>query len=229
MPATTGRQAALTAAIASIVMFFAAMIAELYMRQSLIVPGDAVTTAANILAHPALFRLGIFCFLLVLVCDVLASWALYVFFKPAQESLSLLAMLFRLVYTALFGAALFNLVAGFRWLTSSPGFSSEQLQSQVYQCFQGFDDGWALALVFFGIHLVLQACLIFRAMVVPKWLGCVLLMAGVAYIGDNLGKLLLPSYAAWKAVLTALVAIPSMVGELGFAVWLLMKGGKGNC
>lgn len=227
-PANTGRQAALTASIASIIMFFAALIAELYMRQHLIVPGDAAATASAVLAHTGVFRLGLCCFLLVLVCDVLVAWALYLFFNPLHGPLSLLGMLFRLVYTAMFGTALFNLVAGFRMLTSPAGFSSGLLQSQALQCFQGFDDAWALALVFFGIHLLLVARLIFKASVVPKWLGYVLLIAGVAYLSDNLCKLLLPSYAAWKVVLTTLVAIPSMVGELGFAIWLLMKGGKEN-
>lgn len=217
------RHAALIAGVFSLLMFAAAMVAEFSSRQSLIVPGDADITAQNILTHSFTFRLGLFGFVLILVCDVLVAWALYHFLEPVHKQLSLLAAWFRLVYTAMFGMALSGLVNGFRLLNS--GLHTDVPQ-RAMEHFQSFDDGWAIAQVFFGFHLLLMGYLILRSGFIPKILGVLLLMASVAYLADNLARLLLTDYAYYKTALTICVALPSMIGELGLAIWLLMKGGK---
>ena len=73
-------------------------------------PGDATTTANNIMANELLFRSGIVSWLIVLTCDVVVAWALYVLLKPVNKSLSLLAAWFRLVYSTIHGIALLNLI-----------------------------------------------------------------------------------------------------------------------
>ena len=96
------RTAALIAGTGLLVMFFAAIFANFFVIEGLIVPGDAETTLSNIMANQLLFRFGIVSFLIVLICDVVVAWALYVFFRPASTSLSVLAAWLRLVYTAVF-------------------------------------------------------------------------------------------------------------------------------
>lgn len=218
------RRAAGVAGISSIVMFFAAMLAEFYARQNLIVPDNADVTAYNITHNPSSFRLGIFGFIVVLICDVLVSWALYIFLRPVNKSLSLLAALFRLVYTAVFGTSLLNLVSGFRLLTDT--YYTIAANNQALLLFNAFDDGWAVGLIFFGIHLMLLGYLIITSKFIPKLIGILLLLASLAYLTDNAAKLLLADYSAHKTLLTIIVAIPSIIGEVGFAIWLLVKGRK---
>lgn len=91
------RTAAIVAGTGLLIMFFAAIFANFFVIESLIVPGDAERTANNIIANESLFRFGIVSFLIVLICDVLVAWALYVFLNPVNKSLSLLAAWFRLV------------------------------------------------------------------------------------------------------------------------------------
>jgi hypothetical protein len=218
------RRAAVIAGVSSIVMFFAALLAEFYARQSLIVTDNANITAHNIIHNSLSFRIGVLGFIIILVCDTLVSWALYIFLNPVNKSFSLLAAIFRLLYTAIFGVSLLNLLSGFRLLTGT-GYSSA-VNSQALALFRAFDDGWAIGLIFFGIHLLLLAYLIINSDFIPKLIGILLLLAALTYLTDNLAKLLSADYLAYKTLLTMLVAVPSIIGEVGFAGWLLIKGRK---
>lgn len=221
----TIRKAAITAGLCSIIMFFAAIIAEFYTRQELIVVGDADATAINIINNPTSFRAGILGFIIVLICDVLVSWALYIFLNLVNKDISLLAAIFRLVYTAIFGVVLLNLITGFRLLTETR-HTINSVNSQALLLFNTFDDGWAIGLLFFGIHLLILGYLIIKSTFIPKFIGILLLIASTAYLTDNLAKLFLADYTSYKTLLTVFVAIPSILGEAGFAVWLLIKGRK---
>ena len=46
------------------------------------------------------------------------------------------------------------------------------------------------------------------------------------YMVDTAAHFVLPNYEAHASVFLALVAIPSIVGEMAFSIWLLIKGGK---
>jgi hypothetical protein len=104
------RQAARVAGIAILAIAILAFFANFFVLNALIVSGDAATTAANIMASEGLFRIGIASLLVVVVLDMVAAWALYIFFKPVNPSLALLTAWFRVVYAAIFGVALLNLL-----------------------------------------------------------------------------------------------------------------------
>lgn len=213
------RQAALVAGFASLLMFVGAMVAEMYARQRLIVPGDAAQTAHNLLAEPGAFRLGMAAYLLVLAGDLLAAWALYVLFEGVNRHLSLFAAWIRLVYTAIYAMALSKLFVGFALVQDGAA-------AQAMGAFREFELGWAVGMVFFGLHVLLLGYLAWCSGFVPKVLGGLLLLAGLAYLGDNLAKLLWADYAAYQVIFTAIVAIPAVLGELGLGIWLLVRGRK---
>jgi hypothetical protein len=52
------------------------------------------------------------------------------------------------------------------------------------------------------------------------------MVAGAAYIIDTLARAVLSDYADVENLFLAIVAIPSVIGELWFTLWLLLKGGK---
>jgi Domain of unknown function (DUF4386) len=225
----TRRQAALVSAVALLIIFVAAMVAEFTAHQGLVKPGQVAETAQNILSNPGRFHLGTLGFLLVLIAEVVLSWALYLYFAKVNAHLSMLATALRLMYTAIFAVALLQWVTGFRLLMDSSTAdvgSVLSLQQEAMQSLRAFDDGWAIALVIFGLHLLVLGYLAIKSGFVPRILGGLLMVAAVAYMGDNLAKLLLSNYADYKAVFTVVVAVPAIVGELGLAIWLLVKGGK---
>lgn len=56
----------------------------------------------------------------------------------------------------------------------------------------------------------------------PRWIAWFLLAAGAAYVVDTVAHLVLANYEASADLLLAVVAVPSIVGEMSFAVWLLL-------
>ncbi len=215
------RKAALIAGFGLLIMTVAAIYAE-FARTSLIVAGDVTITANNIMAKEILFRSGIFGYIIVIVLDVVVAWTLYVFLKPVNKSLSLLASWFRIVYAAIFGISLFNLVTVLELLNSSDYlkvFKIDELHTQVMLSLNAFNDGWNIALVFFGLHLGLLGYLVLKSNYIPKFLGILLIIAGLGYLIDSLGKILIPNYNVTIAMFT-------FIGELLLMFWLLIKGSK---
>ncbi len=221
----TSRQMAKTAGFSLVIMFLAAMIAEFYARQSLIVPGDAVKTAHNILQNRFDFCVGIVSFIVVLICDILAAWSLYFFLKPVNANLSLLVAWIRLVYTAIFGVGVFQMLMGYRVITHYQAVFSD-ISRQAMEFFTLFDDLWAFGLIFFGCHLLVIGYLILKSGFMPRLIGVMLLFAALAYITDSFCKLLMPHYTDYASIFVTIVSITAITGEVGLAVWLLVKGGK---
>src|ERR1017187_10989255 len=89
--------------------FLTAVLGEFFLR-GLVVDGDAAATAANILAHQPLFRLGLATGLIATAGYIAVTALFYDMFKPVHRSLSLLAAFFGLVGCAILAfASLFQL------------------------------------------------------------------------------------------------------------------------
>jgi hypothetical protein len=216
------RHSAILAAIGLVIMTIAVFFADAYAHQGLIIMQDATETANNILSHEPLFRAGIYGYLIVIICDVLVAWALYVFLAPVSRSLSLLTAWSRLVYSIIFAIALFNFSNVLRLLDDENYptlLTSDQLHAQMMLSLAAFGDEWDIGFVFFGLHLSLLGYLVFKAPNIPKIMGILLSLAGICYLIDNIGEFMLPSYH---------LALSQYIGwwELVFGFWLLWKGGK---
>ncbi len=179
------RQAAIVAGGGLLIMAILAPLAEFFARQSLIVPGDAATTAHNIMANEGLFRIAICSYLIVAILDVVVAWALYVLLKPVNKSLSLLAAWFRVVYAAILGIALHNFFSVLLLLSDADYltvFETDQLYAQVMLFLNAFSYGWLIGLVFFGLHLLVLGYLVLESDYIPKILGVLLMIAPVGYL-----------------------------------------------
>lgn len=192
--------------------------------ENLIVSEDAATTARNIADHELLLR-GIICgFLIVAVLDVVVAWALYVLLRPVNRSVALLSAWFRVVYAAIFVAALSNLVVAVRLLSgadSVQAFGTGQLNAQVLMSVHAFNDGWDAALAIFGVHLFVLGYLIFTSRYIPGVLGVLVMIASVGYLMDSVGGFLSTGYNANVGLVTP---VAEAVGEVLLMGWLLWKG-----
>lgn len=223
------RQSALVAGISLVVMAAAAFFSQFLIFERLVIPGDADATLQQLMSSAALFRTGIFGWLVILVCDITAAWALYLFLKPVHEGLSLIAAWFRLVYAAMLGSGMICFVAVLLLTDSASAASSmpaESLAAQVLLYLNAFESIWSLALIVFGGHLVLAGYVASLTKRIPRLISILLLLAGVGYIAVHLGKTFLPQYAEIVTVAEYGFMAPMIAGELGFAVWLLFRGGK---
>ena len=210
-------------------MFFAAVYANFVVVEGLIVAGDSAATAKNILEHELTFRFGILGFFVVLICDVLVTWALQIYIKRLNNELSWLAAAFRLVYTAIFAVAITHLYLALPILrSSSAAFSTAQREMQAMISLEIFQQGWLIGLLFFGFHLLTLGYLILSTKHVPRAIGLLLLFAGLAYTLDTFAHFALVNYDDYKNIFLPIVAIPAAVGELSLCVWLLIQGFKKN-
>lgn len=195
--------------------------------ESLIVPGDAVTTASNIMASESLFRMGIASWLIVLASDAVVAWALYHLLKPMNRSLSQLAAWFRLLFVAIFGINLLNWLNALQLIGGADGFTvfeTGQLQSQVMLYFDAYDYGTNIAFVFFGLHIAVLGYLVFKSEFIPRILGVLLMVASVGYLIDSFASILSSNYANSETSFLLMVAVPAIIAELALALWLLIKG-----
>jgi hypothetical protein len=214
------RTAALVAGVGLVLMLFFAMFGTFFVLDSLIIPGDAATTAENIVNNEQLFRMGIASIIIVIILDVIVAWGLYVFLRPVNWSLSLLGGWFRLVYSAIFFVALINLVNALALLTdadSSALFAADQMPSQVMLSLNAFYAGWDAGLVIFGLHLVIVGYLVFTSGNMPRVLGLLVIIAGLGYTIDTFSALLLPGFGVTLSMFT-------FIGEVLLGLWLLFKG-----
>lgn len=213
------RSASLTAGLALFFMALLAPFAEFYVLPELIDLADPAATAAALTVEDGLFRAGVLSYLIVVVLDIVVAWGLYLVLKPVHAGLSLLAAWFRLVYSALFAAAIMELT---RVLPLLQGIPPLNLGEEIISLVEAFRVGWQAALIFFAFHLLILGLLIFRSGFFPRFLGILVTIAGVGYLVDGIGTLLFPGYGLDVAVYT-------FIGEVLLIFWLLWKGlGKGR-
>lgn len=226
---TDQRKTALTAGISLIIMTLASFFSYGFAHASLVVQGDASTTFHNIMSSSMLFKAEIFGFVIILICDIVVAWAFYIFLKPINKSLSLLSAWFRITYAAILGIAILNLIFVLllsRHTNNLSSFKIEQTQSLMMLFFEAFESIWSIGLIIFGGHLLIVGCVAFKSDGIPKIISILLLIAAVGYILIHLCNTFIPQYDGIITILKFVFTVPMIVGELGFGVWMLFKGGK---
>ncbi len=208
------RAAALIAGLSLLAMAVLAGYANFAVLQTLIVPGNAQATANNLAAATDQFRFGIIGFSIVAILDVIVAWAMYVVLKPINKNLSLVAALLRTLYAIVFAFALSSLFNALQ-LVGAPNIAADPIMNSI----AAFQRSWDIALVIFGIYLILTGYLFFGDRM-PKWLGVLLVIAGLGYMIDSLGKFFVPGYNLTLAAFT-------FIGEVILIFWLLWKSAKG--
>jgi hypothetical protein len=220
------RRAAVTAGFAYVVIIVLALFANFFVLERLTDPADAATTVSNIANSEILFRSGVAAFVVVYIGDVVVAWGLYVFLRRTSIELSLFAAWFRLIYVAIAAAALLNLLIAAK-LVDDTGYTmaleAGQRNAQVMLFLDAYTYGWSIALVCFGVHLLLLGLLIVKSDYVPRLLGILVVLAGLGYVVGKLASVLLPDYNDAFLLLIGVLAVP---GEFGLTAWLLWRGGK---
>ncbi len=196
------RSLSITAGLSYLVIFFAAIFANFFVLESIL--QDPLGTIQN---NHMMVRFGILAFMLTVVFDVVVAWALYELYKNNQ--LSGLSTLFRMMHAAIMGVAIFALPVALK------STSSQEILTQI----DNFNIIWLIGLFFFGIHLILLAKIIGK----PKLITVFLFIAGIMYMVDTSAHFLLPNYEEYSSLFLAMVSIPSIIGEMSLAIWLLIK------
>jgi hypothetical protein len=201
-------------------MCFLTSIYPMIISGRLIVAGDPVATAANLLSNETLFRLGTASLLVSTAFYIGATLFVYEVLKPVNRSLSLLAAFFSLVacavgaFSCVFDLVPFILLKGAPYLTAA--FTVDQLQALALMFLKVRVQANDIALSLFGLHCFGVGYLVFRSTFMPRIIGVLMLMAGVGWL-----TFLLPPVAQSLAPFNMM---PGALGEVSLALWLLLKG-----
>lgn len=202
----------------------AGVFGEIFVRDALIVSGNAAATAANVAAHEGLWRLGIAGDLLMHVADLPLLVILYVLMRPVNRDLALLVVLFDAVQSAVLVVSKMNLLTPLFALGNASylkAFTPEQLQALSYLSMRMDSNGFGFGLIFFGCGCLALGYLIRRAGYLPWILGALIQLAGACYLVNSFALILAPALAA--ALFPAIMLVP-FVAETSLALWLLVKG-----
>ncbi|UXI68933.1 DUF4386 domain-containing protein [Tahibacter amnicola] len=222
----TIKRNARTAALLYLLLVLVAPIRLVYVPSQLFVSGDMATTAANIMAHPGLFRLGILTDLFCATLEVFLTLALFRLFKDVDRRSAVLMAVLGLMPVPLYFVNVFNDVAVAHLLlgASPAGFTAEQVMSLVRLAMTLHDAGINMLQIFWGAWLFPLAALAAKSRLVPRFAAGWLFVNGVAYLALSVTGLVAPS---WNGTVS-LAAVPAQLGEVVFVVCLLWCGIRGH-
>jgi hypothetical protein len=218
IPETSTRSSSRITGVVYLLYFLTAASAEFFLS-GIVVSGDAAATANNIVAHQALFRLGLATGLIAIACYIAVTALFYDLFKPVSSSLSLLAAFFSLVgcviqaFGSLFQLAPLVVLGGSQYLSV---FKMEQLRALALMFLELHAQAANLCLVYFGFYCLLIGYLVFRSGFLPRILGVLMVFAGLAWL-----TFLSPPLANY---LSPYILVLGFLAELSLCLWLLVIG-----
>lgn len=204
--ANNNRKYSIITGVSLLIMAIAAMYSYGFVIGSILVPGDINQTLLNINNNISLYYAGVAGWVIIVITDLIVSYALYAYFKNSDYRLSLITGISRFIYTVILAFAVSML-----FLRDIPTFITI----------------WNYGLVLFGLHLIAAGLSAYRTSEVPRVIGFLLIVAGIGYTILSTMDSLLPQYETLYKTLETIMVLPMTAGELGFGIWLLIKGGKG--
>ncbi|MBN1651479.1 MAG: DUF4386 domain-containing protein [Bacteroidales bacterium] len=214
------RKYALWAGISILVMALVAGYSYGYVFNSIVLMGNEIETYKNLQSSLDLFVSGIVGWVFILILDLVVAWGIYQFFRDAKKNLALLTAIFRIVYTLFLGIAISYLIAVL------PLVKEKTDAAAIMSALDSFNHYWSLGLIVFGLHLISLSVLTLKSSAVPTIFAWLLLFAGISYFGIHVAKALFSLEVESIMQVEQVLMLPMAIGELAFAIWLVIKGGK---
>ncbi len=207
-----------------LVIIVLGLFAEMFVRGRLVVPGDAAATALRLASDQRLWRLGIVAEYVALFCTTGLAMIYFVLLRPVNRPINLLATFLRLVGIAVqSGAVLFLIAALFPLRDVSPftTLTPDVRHALMSMAIKTHAQGFGVALLFTGCTFLFHGHLISRSGFLPRILGIMIQIAGVAYLTSSFALIVDPDVAVR---LSPAILLPPFVAEVSLSLWLLVKG-----
>jgi hypothetical protein len=163
--------------------------------------GYVEAAVTNIHAQELLFRSGIAAHVVVTMTNVPLALIFYELFKVVNRRVALLFVFFTLVATAIEDSGIVIQLTAFNFDVANPAYN--------------------VSAVFFGGDALAIGYLIYRSTFLPRLIGVLMAIDGVAYIANSFTTFLAPGFASH---LVPYIELPTLVGEGGLTLWLLFAG-----
>lgn len=197
----------------------------MYLPSQILVTGDTVSTAKNIISKELLFRTGVLNDIISNTIFLFLALVLYRLLKSVNEHQA--KIMFALVIVQIpfvFIMEAFNITS----LMILKGevlktFEINQRQDLAMLFIEINNYGTLSLEMFWGLWLLPFGILVYKSEFIPRIFGILLLVGGFAYIFDSTIGILIPSYSSFVKYPTLLLVA---IGEVSITLWLLIKGIK---
>ncbi len=224
MEAREGGTLARYARVAGVAMLLSivfGLLGEMILPDRIVVARDAAATAANIVGHPTLFRLGFAAYLVEAICDVILCVLFYILLEPVDRPLALLSAFFGIASMVTYAVSESSYFASSLVLGDAPGmgaFTPDQRSALAYLTLRiSGAIGW-LFLCLYGIASMIRGWLIARSTYLPRILGVLFIIGGAGFFLRSATYLLAPKYSS------PILLVPMALAGIPMMAWLLFRG-----
>jgi hypothetical protein len=218
-----------TARIAGLLYLFMAITSAfglLYVSSKIIVDGDAIATANNIISFELLFRMGIVSNLIGQIGFIFLVLVLYRLLKEVNKTHAKIMVTLVLVSVPI--AFLNNLnqlgalivLSGSVYLKVLP---PNNLNALVMLFLDLYNHGIFVVEIFWALWLFPFGYLVFKSGFIPRIFGVLLIISCFSYLIGSITYLIIPHYYDIVSIFTI---APAALGEFSIILWLLIKGVK---
>jgi len=220
---TSDKHAARVAGLLYLLLAITGAFSIMYIPSAFVVPGNATATASKIAASEQLYRIGVVSDLVSQIIFVFLVVALYQLLKAVNGKLALLMMVLALVSVPMSFLNMLNQIAPLILLGGADFlsvFEKHQLDALAMVFLRLRSQGMVAVSAYWGLWLFPFGILVFKSGFLPRVLGVLLVVAGLAYLTSSLTSLLFPPYG--RAISQLMLVLEA--GELPIIFWLLIKG-----
>ncbi|MEM6348882.1 MAG: DUF4386 domain-containing protein, partial [Bacteroidota bacterium] len=185
-------------------------------------------TVKNLQEKGGLFQWGIAADILTFSIEIALTSMLFQIFKRQNETQTRIATYARFAMIMVMGVNLLVYLSPLLILKNTAllqSFAQNQIHSLVALFFDIHAAGILLWGIFFGIHLLFLGSLVIQSSQHPSLLGWLILVGSGGYILESVNEFCLSGNDNIGIVVNGLLAVV-VLGEIGFAIWLIVKGIK---
>ena len=215
--------------IAYALVFAISIVGNGFYLEKVLEKGDWLLTYQNIVEYPLTFRIGISSWFLVIICDIIVAWGIYILFRSTNKELALLTAWLRIIFASIYAIGflqLFELSTLIHDNVFIDSFSQSQLVTQTMLSMKHYNSYVNLSFLFFGIHIGLLSYLILKSNFISKPIGYALAIACIGYLINSFGCFLSQDFANNQYLFVVFVAIPAIISELSLTIFLIVKNKK---
>jgi hypothetical protein len=195
-----------------------------YVSGKVYVPGDAATTAANVVANSGLVRVGVVADLAQATIWIFLALVLYALLEGVHRGAAR-----TMVALVAVGAAIVCLDDVFQFESArvatdssyDVAFGAGGSKALVLLLLEMHHYGFLVAQIFFGLWLVPLGYLTWKSGTFPKALGVLLVIGGAGYLVSLLAVFLVQDVGE---KINVWVTIPSAIAEISMVLYLLVVG-----
>ncbi|MGB9111085.1 MAG: DUF4386 domain-containing protein [Telluria sp.] len=201
------------------------LFAEFYVHfpSRLIVDGDIARTTENLAREGKLYNIGIVNNIITFLMDVVLIWCLYEVTKHVSHRLATLALLFRVIETALANVAISQSLVAMQFVTEATSVgrfhpATVQIASQLHYAYAA---DFMMAAVFLGCGSALFNYLFYVSRYVPRLLAGWGILASCLLVLGQLAIIVAPSL---ESVINPAGFAPIVIDEIALGLWLPVRG-----